>query len=240
MTISPDHAVYWRWGSLVLNATIVYTWIVMALLTAAALLVTRRLRRAPPLQAGQNLLESITGGILEQIRDITPHAPERLLPFLGTLFLFVAVSNLLAAVPGFAAPTGSLSTTAALALCVFLAVPVFGIARCGMAGYLRNYIRPNPLMLPFNILGELSRTVALAVRLFGNMMSGSMIVAILLSIAPLVFPVIMQLFGLLTGLVQAYIFAVLAAVYIAAGTEVQARRRTPESKPADPTDRSAA
>ncbi len=237
MTITPDHMVYWRWGSLVLNATIVSTWIVMVLLTAAAMRVTRRLRDGPPLKAGQNLLESITGGILDQIRDITPHAPEQLLPFLGTLFLFVALSNLLAAVPGFEAPTGSLSTTAALALCVFLAVPVFGISRCGMGRYLKNYIRPNPLMLPFNILGELSRTVALAVRLFGNMMSASMIAAILLSIAPFFFPVIMQLFGLLTGLVQAYIFAVLAAVYIAAGTEVQERRAAavqPAPPPAKP------
>ncbi|MEE4607756.1 MAG: F0F1 ATP synthase subunit A [Desulfobacteraceae bacterium] len=227
MTLTPDHTVYWHWGSLALNATIVFTWVVMALLTAAAVLVTRRLRDAPPLEAGQNLLESVTGGILDQIRDITPHGPEQLLPFLGTLFLFVAFSNLLAAVPGFAAPTGSLSTTAALATCVFLAVPAFGIRRCGLRRYLRNYIRPNPLMLPFNILGELSRTVALAVRLFGNMMSGSMIVAILVSIAPLFFPVIMQLFGLLTGLVQAYIFAVLAAVYIAAGAEIHEQRRAP-------------
>jgi F-type H+-transporting ATPase subunit a len=227
MTLTPDHTVYWRWDGLALNATIVFTWIVMALLTAAAAAVTRRLRDAPPLEAGQNLLECVTGGILDQIRGITPQAPEQLLPFLGTLFLFVALSNLLAAVPGFTAPTGSLSTTAALALCVFLAVPIFGIRRCGLRRYLRNYIRPNPLMLPFNILGEMSRTLALAVRLFGNMMSGGMIVAILLSIAPFFFPVIMQLFGLLTGLVQAYIFAVLAAVYIAAGAEVQERRRAP-------------
>ncbi|MFZ2040552.1 MAG: F0F1 ATP synthase subunit A, partial [Desulfobacterales bacterium] len=104
----------------------------------------------------------------------------------------------------------------------------------GMGRYLKNYIRPNPLMLPFNILGELSRTLALAVRLFGNMMSGSMIAAILVSIAPFFFPVIMQLFGLLTGLVQAYIFAVLAAVYIAAGTEVQ-ERRAADVQPAAPS-----
>ncbi|MDY7001571.1 MAG: F0F1 ATP synthase subunit A, partial [Thermodesulfobacteriota bacterium] len=128
-------------------------------------------------------------------------------------------------VPGFEPPTGSLSTTAGLALCVFVAVPVYGISQSGLIPYLKNYVRPTPLMLPFNIIGDFSRILALAVRLFGNVMSGSMIGGILLIIAPLFVPVIMQLFGLLTGLVQAYIFAVLAAVYIGAGIEVQEQRK---------------
>ena len=132
----------------------------------------------------------------------------------------MAVSNLLSVVPGFQSPTGSLSTTTALALCVLIAVPAYGIADSGLGEYLKNYIRPTPLMLPFNITGEISRTLALAVRLFGNVMSGSMIGGILLAIAPLIFPVIMQLLGLLTGIVQAYIFAILAGVYIAAGLKV--------------------
>ena len=118
-------------------------------------------------------------------------------------------------VPGYHAPTGSLNTTAALSLCVFFAVPVFGIATGGVGAYLKNYIKPSPIMLPFNIIGELSRTLALAVRLFGNIMSGSMIAGILLSIAPLFLPVIMDAFGLLVGQIQAYIFAILASVYIA-------------------------
>ena len=167
----------------------------------------------------QNVLESTVLGMVGQIRDVTKKNPERLLPFLGTLFLFIALSNLLSVVPGFHPPTGSLSTTTALALCVFIAVPLFGVSQNGLRNYLRNYVRPTPFMLPFNLMGEFSRTLALAVRLFGNVMSGTMIAAILLLIAPLFFPVLMQLLGLLTGLVQAYIFAILAAVYIAAGLE---------------------
>ena len=119
---------------------------------------------------------------------------------------------------------GSLTTTAALALAVFLAVPVFGIARVGLGRYLKSYLEPTPFMLPFTILGEVTRTLALAVRLFGNIMSGTVIAAILLSIAPLFFPVIMQLFGLLIGVLQAYIFAVLAMVYIASAASESDRR----------------
>ena len=120
-------------------------------------------------------------------------------------------------VPGYLPPTASLSTTAALALCVFIAVSVFGVNRLGIAEYLKRYVSPSIFMLPFNLIGELSRTLALAVRLFGNMMSGAKIAAILLAITPLFFPVIMNAFGLLTGPVQAYIFSILALVYIASG-----------------------
>jgi F-type H+-transporting ATPase subunit a len=124
-------------------------------------------------------------------------------------------------VPGYHPPTGSLSTTAALALCVFVAVPLFGITRQGFRGYLSQYLQPTPIMLPFNIIGELSRTLALAIRLFGNIMSGTVIAAILLGIAPILFPVIMQMLGLLTGMVQAYIFAILAMVFIASAARVR-------------------
>ena len=119
-------------------------------------------------------------------------------------------------------PTGSLSTTTALALCVFVAVPIYGIVERGLAGYLRTYLQPTFLMMPFNILGEVTRTLALAVRLYGNVMSGTILAALLISIVPFFFPVLMQLLGLLTGLIQAYIFAVLAMVYIAAATRAHA------------------
>ena len=156
--------------------------------------------------------------ITYQIRDIGVHDPSRCLPFIGTLFLFIATSNLLAVVPGYMPPTGSLSTTTALAIAVLVAVPAYGIARTGVWPYLKNYARPTVFMLPFNVIGELSRTIALAVRLYGNVMSGTLIVGILISIAPFFFPIIMQLLGMLTGLIQAYIFAVLATVYIASAT----------------------
>ena len=225
MQISPDNIMFWQWHFVSLNATIVFTWMVMALLIIFSWLVTRKLTSDVKISKMQNLLEYIVLGIVGQIRGVNSKHALRFLPFLGTLFLFIAVSNLLSVVPGFRPPTGSLSTTMALALCVFIAVPIYGISQNGLYNYLRNYFQPTPLMLPFNIMGEVSRTVALAVRLFGNVMSGSMIAAILLTIAPLFFPIIMQLFGLLTGLVQAYIFAILAAVYIAAGLEVHEKQR---------------
>lgn len=224
MDISPDAIVLWRWGVIHLNVTIVFTWLVMAILTVGSWLVTRNLPAETRLSRGQNLLETVVAGLSDQIREISGEEGRQYLPFVGTLFLFVALSNLLAIVPGFQAPTGSLSTTAALALTVFVAVPVFGIMQQGVMGYLRQYLQPTPLMLPFNIIGELSRTMALAVRLFGNVMSGAMIGAILLSIIPFFFPVVMQLLGLLTGLIQAYIFAVLAMVYIASATRVHRER----------------
>ena len=221
MHISPDEIIWWRLGVISLNGTILYTWIVMAILTVGSWLVTRRLSTDARISRWQHALEVIVDGMRRQVMEISRREPKRFLPFLGTLFLYIAVSNLLSIVPGFAPPTGSLSTTAALSICVFLAVPGYGISEMGLKKYLMNYLRPTPFMLPFNIMGEVSRTLALAVRLFGNIMSGAMIGAILLAIAPLIFPVIMHLWGLLIGMVQAYIFAILAAVYIGAGMEVQ-------------------
>ena len=152
--------------------------------------------------------------------------PRQYIGFLGTLFLYVASASLCTILPGYEPPTGSLSTTAALALCVFVAVPVFGMKEQGLGGYMKSYIEPTVIMLPFNIISELSRTLALAVRLFGNMMSGAMILSILLTITPFIFPIAMSVLGLLTGMVQAYIFSILAAVYIAAATRV--RKTKPE------------
>ena len=141
------------------------------------------------------------------------------IPFAGTLFLFIAVSNLLDVVPGWHAPTGSLSTTAALAISVGVAVPVFGVLKNGWLGYFRHYLKPTWIMLPFHLMSETTRNLALAVRLFGNIMSGTMIAGILLAIAPLFLPVLMQALGLLIGLIQAYIFSILAMVYIAAAVQ---------------------
>jgi F-type H+-transporting ATPase subunit a len=223
MTITPDEVELWSvtlgaWGTITLNATIVFTWLIMLLLSAGSWLITRRLSTGPEISRWQNLLEVLVVGMRNQIRQVSHQHPGQFLPFVGTLFLYIITSNLLSVVPGFVPPTGSLSTTTALAICVFVAVPVFGITHEGLLRYLRHYIRPSPLMLPFNIIGELSRTIALAVRLYGNIMSGTVIVGILLSLAPFFFPIVMQLLGLITGVIQAYIFAVLAMVYIASAT----------------------
>lgn len=227
MNVSPDTSILWHAGPLALNVTIVMTWIVMAFLCIASVLITHRLTGDVLVSRWQSGVEIVVTTMLQQMRDIGLRDPARYLGFLGTLFLLIAVSNLCAIVPGFVPPTSSLSTTAALAITVFVAVPVFGIRERGLRRYLASYTEPTVLMLPFNMLSELTRTLALAVRLFGNMMSGTMILGILLTIAPFFFPVIMSVLGLLTGMVQAYIFSILAAVYIAAATRRGARDATP-------------
>lgn len=219
MSISPDEIILFEWGWFKVNATILFTWLVMFLLTFGSWLVTRKLTSEGTLSRWQNLLEVLVTGLKGQIREVSRQEPGPYLPFVGTLFIFIAISNILAIIPGYIPPTSSLSTTAALAICVFIAVPIFGIANQGVMDYLRQYLQPTFFMLPFNIIGELSRTLALAVRLYGNMMSGTIIVAILLTITPLIFPIVMQVLGLLTGLIQAYIFAILAMVYIASASK---------------------
>lgn len=231
MHLSPDNVVFWHYGILELNATIVYTWGLMLVLVVGSKLITRKLSLDLERSPWQNLLEIIVTTIEQQIKEVGLHHPKKYLGFLGTLFLFIATASLFTVIPGYEPPTGSLSTTVALALCVFVAVPLYGIEAQGMRGYLTSYVKPTFIMLPFNIISELSRTLALAVRLFGNMMSGAMIIAILLTITPFIFPIVMTLLGLLTGMVQAYIFSILAAVYIAAATRVRAPEPEPAAEP---------
>lgn len=230
MRLSPDELIFWQQGFVKLNATIVYTWAVMLVLVVGSWLITRRLSNELTRSRWQNMLEIVVTDIEKQIEDVGLHQPRKYMGFLGTLFLFVAVSSLGTVLPGYEPPTGSLSTTAALALCVWVAVPLFGIRDKGWGAYLRSYLEPTVIMLPFNIISEVSRTLALAVRLFGNMMSGAMIIAILLTITPFIFPVVMTVLGLLTGMVQAYIFGILATVYIAAAMQV--RQSEPAETPA--------
>ncbi|MBK1620183.1 F0F1 ATP synthase subunit A [Lamprobacter modestohalophilus] len=218
MRLTPDEIIFWQNGFFKLNATIVFTWALMLVLVVGSILVTRKLSRDLSRSRWQNLLEILVTGIEQQIQEVGLRDARTYLGFLGTLFLFVAAASLATIIPGYEPPTGSLSTTTALALCVLVAVPLFGISDRGLGGYLKSYLEPTVMMLPFNLISEVSRTLALAVRLFGNMMSGAMIIAILLSITPFFFPVLMTALGLLTGLVQAYIFSILAAVYIAAAT----------------------
>ncbi|HEY9039163.1 MAG TPA: F0F1 ATP synthase subunit A [Roseovarius sp.] len=222
MQLTPDELILVTIGGYGLNATIVFTWAVMALLTIASMLITRNLRPDVPPSRWRTMLEAIVLTIQGQIDEISARPDRRLLYFSGTLFLFIIVSNMLAIVPGWQPPTASLSTTVALALAVLVAVPLFGIGSRGLGGYLRSYTEPNIIMLPFNIIGEASRGISLAIRLYGNVMSGAVIAAILLGVAPFFFPVVMDMLGLLTGVIQAYIFAILATVYISSATAVPA------------------
>ncbi len=228
MRLSPDEMIFWQYGVLKLNGTIVFTWGLMLVLTLSAKLITRNISMTPQRSRWQNFLEIIVTGIAKQIEEVGLRHPEKYLGFLGTLFLFVATAAFFSIVPGYEPPTSSLSTTAALALCVLVAVPVFGVQDQGARGYLKAYLEPTFIMLPFNVISEVSRTLALAVRLFGNMMSGAMIVGVLLTVAPFIFPVVMTALGLLTGMVQAYIFSILAAVYIAAATRTKKPRPEPK------------
>mgnify|MGYP006289660211 CR=1 FL=1 len=221
MQPTPDSLIFWEKGFITINGTIVFTWAVMAVLVLVSVLATRNLSGGKKISRWQNLLEIIVGGVRSQMREMLGRGGMRYLAFIGTLFLFISVANLMSMLPFYDPPTGSFSLTAALAIVVFVAVPVFGITERGVGGYLKHYLQPSPLMLPFNIISEISRTLSLAVRLFGNIMSGTMIVGVLLSIAPILVPLIMEVLGLLIGQIQAYIFAALATVYIGSALRSQ-------------------
>ena len=213
--LSPDPIVFWQCGFVKLNATMVYTWLVMAVVIGLAALALHPPRRGKRPWFWRRAWEAYLGYVRGQLGEMLGPDPSPVVPLIATAFVFILVSNLMSGVHGLVPPTASLSTTGALALIVFLAVPYFAVRRRGLLGWLRHFVRPTPFILPFQVMGEVSRTLAMAVRLFGNMLSGEKIVAVLLIITPLVVPVVMQLFGLLVGLLQAYIFAVLASVYIA-------------------------
>ncbi len=217
MHLTPDQIILFQHGIFKINATLCTTWILMLFLVLGSLLLTRNLGVGAKLNKWQNFLELVLSFTRKQLSELGLEEPDICVPLIATIFLFISIANLAGVIPGFFQPTASLSTTAALAATVFIAVPFYGISRRGPLRYFKSYLKPLWIMLPFNILGEFTRTIALAVRLFGNSMSASMVVAVCLSIAPIFFPVLMHVLGLLTGLVQAYIFAVLASLYIAAG-----------------------
>lgn len=215
MKLSPDDVVFLEYGFAKLNLTILTTWALMLIMVVGSVLITRKLRINTRIPRWQNILEMIVISLKKQIEEVGLDKAEKYLGFLGTLFLFLFLSNLLTILPFYEPPTSSLSTTGALAISVFFAVPIFNIMEHGIVSYLKSYVKPIFIMLPFHIISEFSRTLALAVRLFGNMMSGVMILGILLTITPFVFPIVMTVFGLLVGSVQAYIFTILASVFIA-------------------------
>lgn len=213
-------------GAFPVYETVVTTWGVVATLGAAAYLSTRRLRLTPgPLQA---VAETVVGMLEKAIADVAPDHARQLLPFIGTLWLFLVTANLIGLVPGFHSPTRDLSATAALAFLVFLAVHWYGVRIEGWRAYLRHYLSPSPILLPFHLISEVTRTVALAVRLFGNMMSLEMAAALVLLVAGFLVPVPILMLHVIEALVQAYIFGMLALVYIAGGLQTRANH-SPET-----------
>jgi F-type H+-transporting ATPase subunit a len=201
-------------GPAAISRPVVTTWVIMIALTAFCWLVTRRLQKQPG--ARQAALELVVAGIEQQIGEIIRKDPRPYLPLLGTLFIFLVAANLSGLLPGVEAPTSKLETPAALALIVFLSVHYYGVRSRGLRGYLASFAEPKLLMLPLNILSEITRTFSLMLRLFGNIMSGEFVIALVVALAGLFVPIPLMALEILVGLVQAYIFTVLAAVFIGA------------------------
>ena len=206
--------VVFQLGSIVVRGSIVSTWVIVLIMILGSWWAGSHLRMRPG--RWQVILEAVIIAIRDQIRQIIRRDPDPYLPLIGTLALFLLCVNYAGFIPGVSSPSASINTCAALAVVVFFAVPYFGIRSQGVVNYLKTYLKPNPIMLPFNVIGEVSRTLALAVRLFGNMMSGQLIGAVILGLVPLAVPDLFHLLGMVTSLIQAYIFAVLATVYIGA------------------------
>ena len=201
-------------GPVGITRPVVTTWVIMIALTSLCALLTRRLEVQP--DRGQATLEVIVSGISQQIEDVIRKDARPFLPMLGTLFIFLVVANLSGVLPGVEAPTGKIETPAALGLIVFFSVHYFGVRARGLRGYLASFAEPKLIMLPLNVLSEVTRTFSMMVRLFGNVMSGEFVIALVVALAGLFVPIPLMLLEILVGLVQAYIFSVLAAVFIGA------------------------
>ena len=161
----------------------------------------------------QTLLEMLVLWMQKEAKENSGSAQNGYFQMALGLFCFIVTANLLTFIPWFRPPTASLSTTMALALTVFIAIPYFSVKNAGIKGYLKKFIEPVPLLLPMNIFSEVFSVFAMGLRLFGNMLSGVMFAGILSAFIPFVAPLTMQTLGLLTGSIQAYIFALLALVY---------------------------
>jgi F-type H+-transporting ATPase subunit a len=213
-------------GPLAIGSTVITTWLLMGALGVTAWLVTRRLRIEPgPLQVA---VEGIVGVIEDAIAAVLPEHARRVLPFIGSLWLYLVCANLVGLVPGLHSPTRDLSATAALAVLVFVSVHWYGIRTQSLRAYLRHYLTPSPILLPFHIISEISRTVALAVRLFGNIMSLEMAALLVLLVAGFLAPVPILMLHVIEALVQAYIFGMLALIYVAGGIQSQQLRQEKE------------
>ena len=216
-------------GPLQITDTVLSTWGLMLVLTLFCVIFTRHLRCESPSKI-QVLLESTVSLIENLIADILPGQARKLVPFIGTLWLFLVFANLLGLIPGLHSPTGNLSITAALAIVVFLSVHWYGIQHDGLKNYLRHYLSPTPLMLPFHLISEITRTLALAIRLFGNIASLEMAALLVLLVAGFLVPVPLLLLHVIEALVQAYIFGMLALVYIAGGIQSQQQHKDKREK----------
>jgi F-type H+-transporting ATPase subunit a len=211
-------------GPVGITTPVITTWGIMLLLVALSWATTRNLRQDPgPVQV---VLEGLIGAMDRAISEVLPKTSAQVLPFIGTLWIFVVVANLVGIIPGLHSPTGVLSTTAALAVLVFFSVHWFGIRSEGLRAYLKHYLAPSPIMLPFHLMSEVTRTLALAIRLFGNIMSLEMAALLLLLVAGFLVPVPLLILHVVEALIQAYIFGMLALIYIASAIQTQQLRQS--------------
>jgi F-type H+-transporting ATPase subunit a len=213
-------------GPFVVTQSVVTTWVILLVLALAAWVTARRLSLEPSLP--QVVIEGVVEAIDDAIRAVLPEHSRQVLPFIATLWIFIVVSNLIGIIPQIDSPTGDLSVTAALAVLVFLSVHWFGIRTQGFRAYLRHYLTPSPLLLPFHIISEITRTLTLAVRLFGNMMSLELAALLVLLVAGFLAPVPLLMLHIVEALIQAYIFGMLALIYIAGGIQTQQLRQQKE------------
>ncbi len=202
-------------GPVAITDTVLITWLVMALITATSFVITRRLDLSPNLL--QEILEALFETMEKTIREVLDIDPAEVVPILGTLWILIGFSNLAGLIPGLTTPTADLNTTFAFAMIAFSMTHIFGIKTQGVKKYISHYREPTWVLLPFHVIAEITRTVALAVRLYGNMLSGDMIAVILLGIVGFIVPVPFNLLHVVIGLIQAYIFGILTLVFIAGG-----------------------
>jgi F-type H+-transporting ATPase subunit a len=201
-------------GRFQISSTVLTTWVLMAILAVVAKVGSTKLS-VDGTSNIQTILEGVVLTLQGAIEDVAPGHGKGLLPFIGTLWLFIAFANLIGLIPGFSSPTGDLSLTLSLAMLVFFSVHWYGIRINGFKAYMRHYLEPNPILLPFHLLGEITRTLALAIRLFGNMMSLETAALLVVIVAGLFAPVPLLILHIVEALVQAYIFGMLSLVYIA-------------------------
>jgi F-type H+-transporting ATPase subunit a len=213
-------------GPVAITTTVVTTWLLMLLIGLFAWISTRHLATAP--STLQTLLEGVVISIEQAVTAVAPRQAQQLIPFIGTIWIFLVIANLSGIIPGVHAPTRDLSATAGLAVLVFLSVHWFGIRAQGFKRYLHHYLTPSPVLLPFHLISEVTRTIALAVRLFGNIMSLEMTALLILLVAGFLAPVPILMLHIIEALVQAYIFGMLALIYVAGGLQSQQLRHKKE------------
>ncbi|MGZ4968853.1 MAG: F0F1 ATP synthase subunit A [Methylobacter sp.] len=212
-------------GPVLIGTSIITTWAIMLVISAIAWLSTRHLDMLPGKL--QTMVEGIVATIDQTISAVAPEHGRQIMPFIATLWLFLIVANLVGLIPGLHSPTRDLSVTSALAILVFFSVHWFGIKTLGLKNYLHHYLSPSPILLPFHILSEFTRTLALAVRLFGNMMSLEMAAMLILLVAGFLAPIPILMLHIIEALVQAYIFGMLALIYVAGAIQSQ-QLKSPE------------